>query len=208
MLRIILVLFLCLCLLCSGCTYLFSTAYGFKSPKKLNSDQIADQARKYNIPAENSFELDITFFFGYLKSFDTIQYREQVKNHYQPLQALYFDKHGQLQNFHINCYAGGFPNMQWNRNGNFETFPPKPQAPVDTLVSYQTLSRYLKPLSGTKPITVLADDYTVVVFWSRVMGRQSKRLIQSVQQNTAKSGNQKIRLIYVNNDDLMAEFWK
>ncbi|HSI91485.1 MAG TPA: hypothetical protein VK927_10245, partial [Adhaeribacter sp.] len=111
---------------------------------------------------------------------------------------------GTLQNFHINCYTGGFPNLNWNQNGNFESFPPKMQAPADTLVSFQTLNQYLKPLPNTKLSADASADYTVVVFWNRMLGRQSKRLVETVQKNCAKAGNHKIRLVYVNNDNLLS----
>lgn len=205
MLRKVLILFLALAN-CS-CTYLFSSAYGFKNPKKLNHNQLATQAKRYNIPAENSFELDTAYFYTFLKTFPDSLQRKQVKNHYQPLQALYFDKSGNLQSFHINCFAGGFPNLNWNRNQSLRNFPPKTQAPLDTLVSWQLLNSYLKPQTTTlKPETT--PDYTVVVFWSRTMGRQSKRLIGQIQQNCALAKNQKVRLVYVNNDYLLARLWQ
>jgi hypothetical protein len=45
-------------------------------------------------------------------------------------------------------------------------------------------------------------DYTVVMQWSRFMGRQSKRFIQEVQRNAAlASPGQTVRLLFVNNDN-------
>jgi hypothetical protein len=85
MLRIIPALFVFLSLFCSSCSFVVMNAYGIKSPKKLDQKQIAAQAKKYNIPTETSFELDPTFYSHYLKSFDTIQYGQQVK---KPLSAF------------------------------------------------------------------------------------------------------------------------
>jgi hypothetical protein len=206
MARIIPAFLIFLSLFCSGCSFVVGSMYGLKSPKKLNQTQIASQAKKYNIPTGNSFELDNAYMSGYLKSFDTLQYGAQVKNHYQPLQALYFDKTGKLQVFYINCYAGGFPNLDWNRDNSFSAFPPKPQAPVDSLVNLETLFRYLKPLPTANLTPKNSADYTIVVFWNRMMGRQSGRLIKYVQENADKAKDQQIQVLYVNTDNLMATF--
>ncbi|MBK0403298.1 hypothetical protein I5M27_09895 [Adhaeribacter sp. BT258] len=208
MLRITSLLLVLLSLICSSCSSVYMSAYGIKNPEKLDQNQIASQARKYNIPAENSFELDNAPYSEFLKSFDQKRYYQQIYNHSQPLQALYFDKNGDLKIFYINCYAGGFPNLTWDKDGNFNSFPPSLQAPIDSLVNLQTLSRYLKPISIAQLSPENSSDFTIVVFWNRMMERQSKRFIETVQQNCAKAGNQKIQLLYVNNDDLMAEFWK
>jgi hypothetical protein len=204
MLRITSVFFVLLSLFCSSCSFLVGSMYGIKSPKKLNQTEIASQAEKYKIPLENSFELDTAYFFEYLKSFDQKRFSREISNHSQPLQTLYFDKNGRLQIFYINCYAGGFPNLAWNKEGQFNSFPPKPQAPLDSLVNFQTLSRYLKPLPTTRLENKISADYTIVVFWNRMMNRQSKQFIQLVQENAGKAKDQKVQLLYVNTDNLMA----
>ncbi|KAA9340313.1 hypothetical protein [Adhaeribacter soli] len=191
-------------LFCSSCSFLAGSIYGIKSPKKLNQTEIASQAKKYNIPLENSFELDTAYFFEHLKSFDQKRYFQQINNHSQALQSLFFDKDGRLQVFYINCYAGGFPNLAWNKEGQFNSFPPKPQAPLDSLLDLQTLSRYLIPLPTTKPQNKISADYTIVVFWNRMMNRQTKHLIQLVQENAGKAKDQHVQLLYVNTDNLMA----
>jgi hypothetical protein len=78
---------------------------------------------------------------------DTLRFKEQIKNHYQPLQALYYNANGELSRFYVNCYAGGFPQLKWNRNGILNTFPPQHQAPVDSILSLKTLSNFLHPVA-------------------------------------------------------------
>lgn len=158
---------------------------------------------KYGIPVEDNYELATTYKL-HLKSLDASQYKAQKKNHSQPLQALYYDKTGNLLSFHVNCYTGGFPNLLWNRDGIMATFPPKQQAPLDSIVSLDTQIEYLKPLSKTGHLSTDAFDYIIIVYWSRFMGRQSKRLIRTVQKNSNLSSDELVKIIYANTDNLFA----
>lgn len=121
-----------------------------------------------------------------------------------PLQALYYDNSGQLQAFQINCYAGGFPNFHWDRNGILATFPPQQQAPLDSIVPLDTQLKYLRLLSQTKKFSADSFDSIVIVYWNRFMGRQSKRLIRFVQDNSKLATEKKVKIIYVNNDNIFA----
>ena len=62
----------------------------------------------------------------------------------------------------------------------------------------------MNPLSTTQKFNSTDFDYVVVVMWSRFMGRQSKRLINLVQDNVNLAGNNKVKVLYVNNDDIFA----
>jgi hypothetical protein len=75
----------------TGCTAL----YGIKENTRVDEKTIVRYANQYNIPIADGYELD-TSYFAFLLSHDKTRYREQINNHYQPLQALYFDKSGQL----------------------------------------------------------------------------------------------------------------
>lgn len=166
----------------------------------MDETEIIKFSKKFNIPASDSYELD-TAFIKYLFSIDTSGIL--IKNHYQPLQALYYDNNGALKSFHVNCYTGGFPNLNWEQNGVFTTFLPGQQAPLDSVVPLELHLKYLISLSTSEKIIPEKYDYIVVVHWSRFMGRQSKRLIRIVQENAKLSQSKKIRIIYANNDNLM-----
>ena len=185
----------------SSCSTISSGIYGIKKLKPVDEKTILHYSEKYNIPASVSYELD-TSYITFLATLDTTQYKEERKNHYQPLQALYYNQAGQLQSFQINCYAGGFPNLNWDRNEIFSTFPPQQQAPVDSILPLGTLLHYLQPLSQSKEFTAEDFDYVVIVFWNRFMGRQSKRLIRFVQDNSNLALDQNVKIIYVNNDNI------
>lgn len=187
----------------SSCSAIFTGIYGIKNYKQVDEKTIIKYSKKYNIPLADSYELDTTYV-PYLKSFDTALYKEQIKNHYQPLQALYYDNKGELKSFQINCYTGGFPNLNWERDSIMTTFPPKKQAPIDSIIPLETQFKYIRQLTNSKKLSTDNFDYTIIVFWNRFMGRQSKRLIRLVQQN-AKMSNKKIKIIYVNSDNIFKD---
>jgi hypothetical protein len=105
----------------------------------------------------------------------------------------------------VNCYAGGFPNLNWNRQGIFNEFIPKQQAPIDSLLTLTTQLNFLKPLSKSYLISTESYDYVIVVYWSRFMGRQSKRFIRIIQKNIQLEKTKKVKIIYANNDNIFAK---
>lgn len=177
--------------------------FGMKKMKELSKDEILKQGSKYNIPENDSYELDSSYV-DFLFSLDSIKFKKEQKNHFQPLQALYYDQTGQLKSFHINCNAGGFPNLKWNRFGTFDEFIPKQQTPLDSILPLQKHLNYLVPLNDKSTITKNDYDFVVLVHWSRFMGRQSKRLIKIVKENAAQNKNYRIKIIYLNNDNIFA----
>jgi hypothetical protein len=177
--------------------------YGIHNVKEIDEATILKLAKEYNIPEKDSYIIDTTYF-SYLYSLDTTKYQSQINNHSQPLQALYYSRDGNLQSFHINCFAGGFPNFKWNKDDRFNTFLPKQAAPLDSILPLETQLKYLKPLYHAHKFSRDSFDYVVVVYWNKFTGRQSKRLIQLVQDNAKLSETHKVKIIYVNNDRLFA----
>lgn len=187
----------------TSCSSVIKGLYGMKETQAVDEKTITRYSRKYNIPVADGYELD-TAYISYLLSLDTAKYNTQIKNHYQPLQALYYDHLGYLKSFHVNCHAGGFPNLKWDRNGIMTTFLPKQQAPVDSIVSLKTQMDYFISLPHTSQFSVDNYDYIVIVYWNRFMGRQSKRLIRFVQENSKLEKEKKVKIIYANTDDIFA----
>ena len=136
-----------------------------------------------------------------MKSLDTNRFNQVIKDHFQPLQAIYYDKIGQMCSFHINCYCGGFPNLKWNRNGNFDVFLPKQQAPIDSVFTLEKQLSFVQPLAHHDTLNIKSFDYVIVVYWTRYMGRQSKRLIELVQKNARLTNRERVKIIYVNSDN-------
>jgi hypothetical protein len=201
-------IFIIITLLCVfgllSCSTILTGIYGIKKIKRVNKNTIVRYAKKYNVSSTNSYELDTSYFL-FLTSLDTIKYKLQIKNHYQPLQALYYDNTGYLKSFQVNCYAGGFPNLKWDINGIMSAFPPKQQAPIDSIIPLETQLKYLNPISPSFKLSIDSYDYIVIVYWNRFMGRQSKRLIHIVQENCKLEKEKKVKIIYANNDNIFVE---
>lgn len=192
-------------LLCSGCAHLI---YGLHHTKSLDKKTILEYSLKRKIPPADNFELD-TMYLMFLNKVDTFRYKNsEHKNHYQPLQALYYNKAGGLDAFIINCYARGFPNLKWNRKGILDTFVPRRQAPTDSILPLFEHLKYMKPLPGAQRFTFGQDDYTVIVYWNYFMGRQSKRLNKAIQKNVKLAKGKKVRLMYVNTDNFFNKAFK
>ncbi|MHC8948980.1 hypothetical protein [Sphingobacterium hungaricum] len=194
-------------LLFSSCSKILISMYGVKNSKHFTEKELIAWAKDYNIPQEDVFTLDSSYF-SFLKNIDTLEvenHHSYVSDRSQPLQALYYDEKGDLVSYQINCYAGGFPNLKWNRNGNFETFTPKIQAPLDSTLTLKKHLAFFNKVSTSKIVSPDDYDYVVVVYWNRFMGRQSKRLIRYVQENAKLSKNKSVKIIYVNNDQIYAD---
>ena len=178
--------------------------------KYLSEEDLENFRKEFNLPKEKTFRLD-TNYIRYLFSFDTTRYADQIKNHYQPIQALYYDRNGQLVSFHINCYASaGIPgdsDLNWNQQNAFASFVPRTVAPVDSMLPLTQHLSFIKTL-GYKPIDTTgfaAFDYTVIVYWSKhYLGvKNSKNLIKIVSDNVALAGNKKVNVIYVNGENIL-----
>lgn len=184
-----------------SCSPLLLKTYGMKEMKSLSKVEIMAQGSKYKIPENDAYVLDSSYI-DFIFLLDSTKYAKEIQNHFQPLQALYYDQTGQLKSYHINCNAGGFPNLKWNRFGNFDAFIPKQQTPIDSILPLNQHLKHLVPLTDEARIFPDAYDFIVIVHWSRFMGRQSKRLIKIVQKNATLSKNYNTKIVYVNNDNL------
>lgn len=183
----------------SGCAKL----YGLKQPKARSNQTIQEFAARYKIPSGESFILD-TSYLTFARNIDTTQ-KELIKNHLQPLQALYFDKSDRLVSYHINCYVGGgLMNLRWDRDGLFDTFPPEKQAPVDSLLNFKELLQFVRTFDNKAVDSsgYAKADYNVVIFWSIFTGRQSKRFIRLIKSNRELAKGKMVNFLFVNNDYL------
>ncbi|MEG4904752.1 hypothetical protein, partial [Microcoleus sp. F10-A1] len=200
-LTISIALFLSLAL--SSCSFVFNQSYGLKEIKQVDEKTIYSFANKYGVPLTDCYQLDSTYNM-LLDSLHAKGLTESMNNHLQPLQALYYDTSGHLQSFQVNCYAGGYPNLRWTRKNIMTTFPPKKQAPIDSILPLNRHLRFLTPLSKTIGSNQ-SYGYTVIVYWSRAMGRQSKRFVKTIQRNLLLT-DKKIKAIYVNVDNFLATY--
>ena len=188
----------------SSCSPVLMKMYGIRNPEHLNTATIAKTAKQYGVPEKDLFVLDSSYL-SFIFSQDSSKYIAQIKNHSQPLQALYFDKSKNFVSYYINCRAGGFPNLKWNRNGMLDTFLPHTQTPLDNIISFKQHLKFIRTLKNESVSTDTTNsDYYVIVYWNKFMGRQSKRLIQSIKENVKLSGKSK-KMYYVNTDNAYIE---
>lgn len=171
--------------------------------KDLSAADLENFRKEFNLPKEKTFRLD-TNYIRYLFSFDTTKYADQIKNHYQPIQALYYDRDGQLVSFHINCYAtAGI----WNQQNAFASFVPRTVAPVDSILPLTKHLSFIKTFDYKSIDTTgfATFDYSVIVYWSKhyVGVKNSKNLIKIVSDNAALAGNKKVNVIYVNSENIL-----
>lgn len=176
-------------------------AIGFRMPKELNEKQVGRLANKMDLPLEDVYAID-TSYFHEIAEWDSLV----SKAHSQPLQAMYYNESGVLKEHHVNCYAkSNGISLDWTYRANFSVFPPKHERPADTIQSFDVLKRHLQSFSFSSPLKTDGYDYVVVVIWNRMMFKQSKNLVETVQDNlnTGLEKN-KVKTIYVNTDALYA----
>ena len=191
------VYFLLSLLLFDSCQSIMCSIYGIQT-KPVSKKNIAKKEKKYHINQDDIYKIDSSFFI-FLDSLGKTTTDSSIcniiKNHYQPLQVMVFDFTGKLCSYHTNCYAEAFPNLKWR---GFNTFPPITSTPIDTIITLNILEKYIFHLQEF--IERSNKEYTVIVFWTAYMGRQSKRLIALMQQKIPKN---KVNLIYVNIEDVL-----
>lgn len=177
--------------------------YGIRQPSPLSDAQIIQKAQQFRIPMSRLYKLD-SLYAVWIYHLQHSGYTEMAKHLHQPLQVMYFDSVGRMVSLHLNCHAFSFPNLKWNRSQAFEQFPPPGNSPVDQMPKQHIIQKMLKPFHCTDTSFNVHQGFTAIIFWNGFMGRQSKRLIRLVQRNAALFANEKINLIYVNDDNYHA----
>ncbi|MGL5891126.1 MAG: hypothetical protein ACRC3B_14650 [Bacteroidia bacterium] len=188
----------------SGCGFAIQKAMGLKRMKPISEAAIIKAANEFGIPPEHSYVLDSLWVrrFKDGASVNGAEIKDELqKNHLQPLQASYYNSEGKLVSFQVNCYAGGFPNLNWTRDSIFSSFPPRTQAPADTLITLNEHLQFLRQLNGTSPASA-GSAYTVVIHWTRFMGRQTALFLRTIRENAKLSGVNNSKFIYVNCDNI------
>ncbi len=198
---------LCLLLLSiffSSCSFVIEKMMGIRSAHPLTEKEHRRFLKKLGAASDLTYYADSSYLSALNKLYPDSSQHHQMKNHYQPIQVLYFG-HSSLPSFSmINCYAGGFPKLNWNEDGRFDTFPPINGSPVDTIFTLERLLKNIKPYNGSNGLMSGQDEpYTVVLYWCRWNFRESKRLHRLVKENLAKT-NEPWRILYVNTDRYIA----
>lgn len=178
-----------------SCNKMMTKKYGinYNNPKSISS-LIAKVEKDTNFTIRKSLYVNATFTNEILK----LYHLNTSKTYYlrQPLQVMYFQNDSMIAYF-VNCNAGGFPLLKWNRDDNFSTFPPKTQTNPSTIIKKKFILNLLNPISNNEITQNDKTEYTIVVFWNYLLEKQSRHLIKIVQNNAI---NQNCSIILVNND--------
>lgn len=191
--------------LTSSCQPIMKAMVGINDIKYLSTEKIIKQSKKYHIPDSNLYVLNDTAYLSFIKTYEgkTINGRNTFKDLYQPLQIYGFDSTDIIQFQLINCTVGGFPNLKWDRYGDFKTSPlnmPRIRLSDSTLL-VNTLTDYYSAIGSTPDAQSNCNDETIIVYWNKFMGRQSKRLIKTVN-DYRENVNSNACMYYVNTDNL------
>jgi len=189
-------------LLLTSCSFIVNRMVGIRTVKTMDDKAITAAAIQFEIPLKHVYAVD-TNYIQVLKAKQQKHTPTSLNNHLQPLQALYFINGQYPESFQINCYAGGLPNLNWERDGIMESFPPKIQAPLDSMVSREELFNIVQKLNGVDYSEAITSGPLVVVFWTKFMHKHTKAFIPVVQKNL-KHSTVPVQVIYVNADNLFA----
>lgn len=194
----------------TSCNKIVMKMYGLNPQYSFQEKDALKFKNKHTL--NNIFLLDTICYLNFmykLQEMDEINDKEcsgntSVHDLQQPIQLFCFDKEGKLISYHTNCYTGGFPNLKWNKNKEFDIFPPKTNAPIDLRVDLESIQKCLIFVEDT--LNFDNPDYTFIVFCNFLMERQSLRLIKELKKSLSKNLSAKVKVLYVNNDWLFLNF--
>lgn len=191
-------------LLFSSCSALMYKIMGVKQPYDYDLEEITAYSSKFGIPDSDSYLLDTTYMRDILQlcKNDTLL----RNNLMQPLQIRFYQRSDTLLSLQLNCTAGGFPNLKWNKHGQLNTIPPNFTVDVDTCILFRKDLGYLIPTSNDCHSSDYYNnaDYNIILFWSVFMNRQSKILIREIKDYQKRFPEKKINVLYVNTDKIFS----
>lgn len=186
----------------SGCASVVRSMYGMKKYKELNDVEIERAYKTYKVPQKEILVLD-TSYFSFLSKFKA-DHTFSVDNHVHPLQALWYDKNGKQISFHSGVWADARVfSLKWNYKNQFDVYPPKTGAPLDTIFGFEDHLKHVKYLDGRSvdPALYRDADFNVIVHFARFTGRMNRSLLRTVKRNAALNRRFKVNYVYVNTDN-------
>lgn len=183
----------------TGC----SAIYGVKSVKKNDIQKINSFLTENNYWGYHNYYLDEKYA-RYIKS--TFSNDGVLMKYFlQPLQAFYFIEKDSVSSYFVNCNAGGFPNLDWNKNGAFNAFPPIGQTKINRYFTLADIDPFLHqiPSEEISKNTLGIIKTRIIVFYSLIIQRQCKRFIDLIISNS-KLSKSTVEIYTINMDNLFA----
>lgn len=183
-------------LIVASCQYLARKAYGIKKYKDYSKSDYQKFTKGYD-----NWSLSYIDSANFIEVYDNNTFTPgSVHFPYQPLQVKIYNSTDRLKFWVVNCIAGGFPNFTWDRIGNFSSFPFKPR--LESLADSIDHIDHGQYVTDQPPSDNV--DYTVDVYISIMIGRQSKRLLRMVDNAlTEADKHYKIRKRIIPSDVLL-----
>ncbi len=196
-------------LFCASCSNMLLKMYGIKEAEPMSVQEVITLAKEYSLPVGDVYMLDSnykSFIYGESSSNSVVTsgadicIMDDLKfSLNQPAQYMLFDSSKKLISHTVNCNAGGFPNLKWNRGGNFDVFPPRSLKKVDSSFSLSQIEQYFIPVQHSTDAKNY--KYYCVVYWNEFMGRQSDHLLELAK----RSDKENVKMMYVNVDDYFSD---
>ncbi len=218
-------------MLFGNCRLAYRSVLGIDSTPEWQDEQdIKKKAKSYKIPTDELFLLDHASFHhviqkraetameslttdGIVSPEDSIlrnKLLESVNNDLQPVQVRYFICSGEPIFKLVNCYIDPPIPMNWNVEGCFDVFPPRPIAALkeEHNDSLQFFLPHITRMDGTAGLSIEdlpKADYYALIFWNSLMIKPSKKLIRQLTSYQRIHQNKYTYFIYVNNHN--ANLW-
>lgn len=171
-------------LLLTSCQPAVRLVFGIKSPRQVNAAQARAYTQKhFKTPHDSYLVQEDSFYVQLYRSFDTTRQsgKNMIKGLLQPLQAIYYDNRaGDVVAMIANCdaeFAG--LKLSWIKSGILDSFPPQTAFQTRNLPLPVLLNTFI-PIDTGK--AMLDKDYTIVVLWSKMMGRHCRNFFKELQQ--------------------------
>lgn len=181
------------------------TVIGMRNEKEISVPRIQKLAKRFQVPINDLYRVKAVKYDS-LITLKNITGKDK-DNIEQPNQIIVFDNKEQNLAYLINCNIGGFPYLKWNRFGGMDSLPIRQCKFYDLPVklSLAELNSIIEPMNQSASSQIDNDvDYYYYIFWSRILFRNSKKMIKTVNQNLiqAKKNNINIKVFYIFSDTM------
>lgn len=179
--------------------YSCGAMYGVKEINNKNFDEEYNLFKKsYNNNSQIIYGMIGKKFFKEIKN-DTLFTKEEMQKLQQPIQCFYINDKQNIVSYFVNCDAGGFPNLKWDRNNAFQYFPPKNQKFVFESQS-EVINLILSNIELENSNSIIKDNNSIIVLYSLTLKRQSQNLINEILTNLNKNNIKSYSLYLINID--------
>lgn len=192
-------------LLFISCNKLLVSIYGIDAKafnEDYNKDIVIKKGLEADLDVEKLYYLDSAFLNVLIDS--TKYTKVQVKNTLQPLQVYFVDSLGNDLTYLLNCFYGGFPNINFNKYGELDAFPTESDSSrLVNNVLIKDRVPYIKNIKTDNQINLTENrKHKILVFYSETMGRQKKRMFKQVNVLFNKYDASVYELIHISLDQL------